>query len=496
MSSAIFVLRGQDEVTGTLSAVGVKLGEVTDKIQGMSTATEKSTDSVLKVASGFQGLANVGFSVYNSIDRIETSQYSLEKAHLAVKRATESVEDAQNTYNKTVEKYGEDSAEAKDAADKLTIAQDTLKLANDKVGMAQNNVNSSMIAAAMTVIPSLITIIGSVTGITKAWEGAQAAMNVIMNANPILLVVTAIGLLIAGLIGAYTYCEPFRNAVDAIFAALSKFWNDVLVPVAAWISDVFIGAWQGLVDFYNRILKPIIDTVGGWFTDVWDNVLAPLGKFLEDTLLGAWQTLGNGLKTVYETFIKPVFDALSWVYNNVLKPIGDFFGGIGSALGGIGSAISSIGGTTTVVPRSGGAMAHGQMGGIIDRPTMLIAGEAGPEALIPLGNLGSGISSPTHPPLIFEETVAPIINVEIYGPMVNIQGSADIRTAKLAADMVRNSLKNVVIEASSIAAGETHKTIRLDTSSLSSVGAGASSVLAAPKFTLSDKFREFSEKFY
>jgi hypothetical protein len=455
-------MRGQDQVTGTLSAVGVSLGQVTDKVEGMSKANDRGTDSVVKVMSGFQGLANVGFSVYNAIDRIETSQYALEKANLAVKRATESVENAQTAYNKAVSKGGEDSDEAKQASDKLRIAQDALGLANERVHMTQNNVNSSMVSAALTIIPSIITVISSVTNITKAWHGAQAALNIIMNANPIMLIVTAIGLLITGVILAYTYCEPFRNALNAIGSTI---WT---------------------------YLKPAIDAIVGGLTWLWNNVLIPLGRFLVDTLLAQWNALSAGWSWAYNHLIKPVFDALVWAYNNILKPIADFFAGIGkaasSAASTVSSAISTIGGTTTVVPKSGGAMPHGQTGGIIDRPTALIAGEAGPEALIPLGSFSGGMSAPVSPPLIFEETISPTIVVEINAPMVVVQGSADLRTAKLAADMVRSSLKNVIIEASSISADETHKTVRLDTSSLSSVGASVSSTVIAPKVTRTHDF--------
>ena len=499
--SAVFVLRGQDQVTGTLSAVGVSLGQVTDKVEGMSKANEKGTDSVVKVMSGFQGLANVGFAAYNAIDRIETAQYALEKANLAVKRATENVENAQTAYNKAVAKGGEDTDEAKQASDKLRIAQDALGLANERVHMTQNNVNSSMVSAALTIIPSIITVITSVTGITKAWHGAQAALNIIMNANPIMLIVTAIGLLITGIILAYTYCEPFRNAInaigsaiytfvkpaiDAIVAGLTWLWNNVLAPLAGFIVGYFIASWKALEVVWSA-LTTAVNVVSGALSWFWNNVLVPIASFLTGTLLAAWNSLASGISWAYNTFMKPIFDALSWVYNNVLKPVGDFFGGIGSALSGIGGAVSNLISPAPVGPK------HGQAGGIIDKPTMLIAGEAGPEALIPLG---SAMSSPAPAPLIFEETVSPTIIIEINAPMVLVQGSADIRTARLAANMVQSSLKNVVIEASSIAASETHKTVRLDTSSLSSVGAGASSVLAAPKSIGTGKLREFSEKFY
>jgi len=44
---------------------------------------------------------------------------------------------------------------------------------------------------------------------------------------------------------------------------------------------------------------------------------------------------------------------------------------------------------------------------------------------------------------------------------VNVEGSADERTAELAAEKVRDALRNVLVEASSGAAPGTHKRVRV-----------------------------------
>ena len=45
-------------------------------------------------------------------------------ANLKLQRRTEALDQAQKNLNEAIEKYGEDSPEAKDAADKLAIAQE------------------------------------------------------------------------------------------------------------------------------------------------------------------------------------------------------------------------------------------------------------------------------------------------------------------------------------------------------------------------------------
>jgi hypothetical protein len=55
----------------------------------------------------------------------------------------------------------------------------------------------------------------------------------------------------------------------------------------------------------------------------------------------------------------------------------------------------------------------------------------------------------------------PSMNLQITGPLVNVEGSADRATAEWAADMVGERLKSVIVEASSSGAPSTSKMIRI-----------------------------------
>jgi hypothetical protein len=82
--------------------------------------------------------------------------------------------------------------------------------------------------------------------------------------------------------------------------------------------------------------------------------------------------------------------------------------------------------------------------GVVEKPTWFLAGEAGPERVsISPGRRGAsgGIS--------------------IQGPLVQIMGSADRATAEYAARIIKDELRNVLVEASSSGAPATHKRIRL-----------------------------------
>lgn len=67
---------------------------------------------------------------------------------------------------------------------------------------------------------------------------AQAALNTVLSANPIGLVVAALAALAAGLVTAYHTSETFRSAVDSAFLAIQKTASNVIGSVVDWINEL------------------------------------------------------------------------------------------------------------------------------------------------------------------------------------------------------------------------------------------------------------------
>ena len=73
--------------------------------------------------------ALIGAGLVTSISSIENAETSLDRAHVTVEKDTNAVQAAQEKYNEAVAKYGPNSQQAKDAADKLKAAQDAFSVA-------------------------------------------------------------------------------------------------------------------------------------------------------------------------------------------------------------------------------------------------------------------------------------------------------------------------------------------------------------------------------
>lgn len=89
----------------------------------------------------------------------------------------------------------------------------------------------------------------SATAATGLMTAAQIALNAVMNANPIALIVLAITALVGGLIAAYRNCESFREVVDTAWTAVKNLaiaiW-DSLVKAFEAISSAFSPLWNKL----------------------------------------------------------------------------------------------------------------------------------------------------------------------------------------------------------------------------------------------------------
>ncbi|MBP2211081.1 phage-related minor tail protein [Rhodococcus ruber] len=175
---------------------------------------------------------------------------------------------------------------------------------------------------------------------TKAWAAAQWLLNAALNANPISLIILAIGALIGGIVLAYRNSETFRDVVqsvwEAIQTAISFAWESVIKPVFEALKTALgaVGDFFGWV--WNSLIKPAWDALGTGIDWVWQNVIRPAW----DGLKSALQAVGDFFGFVWNSLIKPAWDALGagiqWVVDNViiqawenlkgnLQRVGDFF---------------------------------------------------------------------------------------------------------------------------------------------------------------------------
>jgi hypothetical protein len=116
--------------------------------------------------------------------------------------------------------------------------------------------NTDIVLILAGVIGGLSVAVLAVNAAMKVYQAtlvvvkaAQAALNLIMSANPIGLVVLAIGALVAAFVLAYKHSEAFREAVNAMFGFIKT-------AVSASV-DLLKSYLSGVMEFYKSIFNGI-----------------------------------------------------------------------------------------------------------------------------------------------------------------------------------------------------------------------------------------------
>lgn len=106
---------------------------------------------------------------------------------------------------------------------------------------------------------------GVVKAATIAWTGVQKVLNLVLTANPIGLVITAIGALVTAVTYAYNNCESFRKIVDQVWAAIKPLATAIMNGLAKafeWLVEKCKEAWEWLSNILGLGGKKAEVTVG------------------------------------------------------------------------------------------------------------------------------------------------------------------------------------------------------------------------------------------
>ena len=100
-------------------------------------------------------------------------------------------------------------------------------------------------------------------------KGSQKALNAVLSAIPVTLVVVAIGALIGVLAVLYAKNEDFRNAVNG---TVENIWNKIQEFVA-WVQPYVETAMQVIGQVITSVIEsltPVIESIGSAFSAAWD----------------------------------------------------------------------------------------------------------------------------------------------------------------------------------------------------------------------------------
>jgi phage-related protein len=243
--------------------------------------------------------------------------------------------------------------------------------------------HKTAVIALVAVLGTMATIVYTIGLATKAWAAAQAIaeaatvawtavqwlLNAALTANPIGLVVVAIGALVVALVIAYKKSDKFKEIVDAAFNAVwdiaKKLFNwfksnwplllailvgpigiAVLLIVRHWdtIRDTTIAAVNAvkgaIVNAWNAVKSATVgawDAVAGAITDT----IAEVKRVLN--ALASWVTgFAHGVLSAAVNKVKAVWDNIADGARDAVGAVKDAFNGVITFLGGVVDRVRSV----------------------------------------------------------------------------------------------------------------------------------------------------------
>lgn len=129
-----------------------------------------------------------------------------------------------------------------------------------------------------SLISAAVTALKSFDAAAKIAAAGQWVLNAAMNANPIVLVVTAIAALVSALVWFFTQTETGRKAWAAFTSFLSSAWQSVVSFVT--------GLGQNIANFFTQTIPNAIQSVIQWFQQLPSAIGTALSNLI--TSIGTW----------------------------------------------------------------------------------------------------------------------------------------------------------------------------------------------------------------
>lgn len=261
------------------------------------------------------------------------------------------------------------------------------------------NIVDTLIANLPALIDGVIQLVSGIVGATGQITDKLVPMIPQIIMSIVGAVIDNVPVIINGVLKVIdAVLNTLITLVNSIWKMIGNCWDwivdNVLAPIGNWVYqnvikpvvDLFKGLWNSVSGFFSNLwsdIKGIFGTVAEWFkqhvTQPIANFFSNMGKNIKNTWNDIWRTIKNIINAIIggiNGMIRGVCSGINFVIralNKIHFDIPSWIPGVGGKS--FGFNVQQI--TAPQIP----ALAKG---GILTKPTLNIAGEAGPEGVFPL----------------------------------------------------------------------------------------------------------------
>lgn len=235
--------------------------------------------------------------------------------------------------------------------------------------------------AAFQIVSIIQTAVGAFKAFKAATQGltlAQKLLNLVMNMNPIGIIIALVAALVAAFIYLWNNCEWFRDfwiglwdnikaaagvVVDALvnfftvtvpdawntfIPFVTELWNTIWTTISDFASNIWTDVTTWFTNTKDDVVKSVSDlwtSVTEWFSNLWTNISATAQNIwsnitqtfgsIRDTASSIWNTIKRVIQTVWDNIKSKVTDAIgkvritvAGVFNSVKSTVSNIWDNI------------------------------------------------------------------------------------------------------------------------------------------------------------------------
>ena len=175
-----------------------------------------------------------------------------------------------------------------------------------------------------SVLGTIVTGILAVVAAIKIWSVVQAALDVLLSANPLGLLVLAIAAVVGAIVELVAHWNTVWGAISSTADTVWK-WivSNVLDPMKTFFTQTIPSWFKACINF---LTNDFVHPFENGFKDAWSwvttNVLNPIDTFFTRTIVNWYDTSISFLRSHFATpFQNVISGAWSWVVSHVWDPM-------------------------------------------------------------------------------------------------------------------------------------------------------------------------------
>lgn len=171
--------------------------------------------------------------------------------------------------------------------------------------------------------------------------------------------------------------EELGGLVGSVINGALEIYNKFINPIVTWLLDMLSPAWAFISNLIIGLAGSMIAFIGDLVSSI-TKTLRGLIDFITGVFTGNWDKAWNGIKNIFGGVFNALISLIKTPINYIIDALNSFISGINQIK--IPDWVPSVGGKGINIPK----IPKLAQGGVVDKPTYAMIGEAGKEAVMPL----------------------------------------------------------------------------------------------------------------